>query len=151
MERMRRTWENPTIEAQQFVPQEYCVVCFHYEAQLLCNIANSASGPSGTDSSGMTHQKASCGTSYVIVEFTDGDVNISGYESYNYDDGIHDGAEVDVHDVVIPGITNEGVGVGTRLEGSTWQSTFRNQTWYHNGPAVITAYVLEDPSRPNHS
>mgnify|MGYP006916040587 FL=1 len=36
MERMRRTWENPTIEAQQFVPQENIAGCFTYTADLEC-------------------------------------------------------------------------------------------------------------------
>lgn len=151
MDTTKMTWGNPRLEAQQFMPQEYCVVCFHYEAVVLCNIANNATGNIGYDSNDMPHQKASCGTSYVTVTFTDGSVSYDGYESYNYEDDYHHGAKVDLHDVNIPGITNPGVGVGTELPNATWQSTFQGQTWYHNGPARITEYVLEDPSHPNHS
>jgi hypothetical protein len=146
-------WSSPKTDYQTFVPQEYCELCFYYEAIVLCNIANNASGPIGYDANNMPHQKASCGTSYVTVTFEDGNVTYDGYESYNYEDDYHHGAKVDLHDVNIPGIAtlNPATAVGTTIQGALWQSTFQGQTWHHNGPATITEYILTKPGHPNHS
>lgn len=154
METIRMTWGNPGLEVQQFIPQEYCELCFYYEAELLCNIARQGGpGTQHNDSSGMAHQYDSCGTSYVTVTFENGSVSYEGYESYNYSDGIHDGAKVDLHDVAIPGIYDIDPTSGPlpTIQGATWQSTFRNQTWYHNGPAVIKEWYMTKEGHPNHS
>lgn len=149
----KKTYSKPVLVAERFEPQEYCVVCFSYQAELLCDIARQG-GPGTThnDGAGMPHQYNSCGTSFVTVTFVDGVVNYDGYESYNYDD-THQGAKVDLHDVVIPGIYDIDPTAGPlpTIEGATWQSTFRNQTWNHHGPAVIKSYEMIDRTRPNMS
>ena len=62
---MKRIWDNPKVEVQQFVPQEYCKVCF----DLHCNVPWDGSSATsynpayqgmlqvGTDSGGHRHKR----------------------------------------------------------------------------------------------
>jgi len=151
MRKEKMTWGNPSVDVQQFIPQEFCATCFHYEVELYCSIANN-SGSIGYDSSGLPHNIASCGTSYVTVTIDNGKVTYWGRESYNPDD-IHQGALIEVSNVNIPNIL--GLTETSTFDYGTWTSEIdyggQHLVFNHYGPGKVVVWELTKPGHPNHS
>lgn len=144
-------YSKPLMLVEHFVPQEYCEGCFRYEVELYCSIAND-SGGTGTDSSGLPHQVASCGTSYVTVTVEDGVVTYWGRESYNPDD-IHQGRTIEVTNINIPNILS--LRQDEYFDYGTWTSEidYNNQHYVfnHYGPGLVRVWEMTKPGHPNHS
>ena len=152
MERMRRTWEKPTIEAQQFVPQEYCEYCFQYTIILHCEIGDPANpsrlvvepGHAQSD----VHQYQYCGTNRITVTITDGVPSYVGYENMAHEG---DARPVDVRYVrdVTPDILT--LDEGGKITSAVWQSYWGNTNFNHHGPGEVVSKDMTWPGHPNHS
>lgn len=152
MERMRRTWENPTIEAQQFVPQEYCEYCFEYTIILHCQIGN-PNNPSQMvvepgHAQSDVHQYQYCGTNRITVTITDGVPSYVGYENMAHEG---DARPVDVRYVrdVRPDILT--LNEGGHIDNAVWQSYWGNTNFNHHGPGEVVSKDMTWEGHPNHS
>ena len=152
MEITRKIWGNPMIEAQQFVPQEYCEYCFQYTITLHCEIGN-PSNPSQLvvepgHASSDVHQYQYCGTNRITVTITDGVVTYEGYENMAHEG---DARPVNVRYVrdVTPDILT--LDAGDLITSAVWQSYWNNTNFNQHGPGEVNSKDLTKPGYPNHS
>lgn len=167
MERKRKTWENPRLEAQQFVPSEYCKVCF----SLHCLVAAGAAGYAGSSvnyNGDIVYHEAGSTNNYLVHgKYTHAPNNGHGC---GWDDNqvirIDDSGTISVMEINTPDAIEQDELPAVFVSPTTLTLDFlRNNpgtiiSWNTSGTIGGTLYtyhhkgtaILNDPSKsPNHS
>ena len=148
MNTIKRKWGAPSVDVQEFVPQEYCDACFTYKATLQC-VYGYAYNHSGTGytkwgtEDGLEHG-AACANSYLTVTVENGAVTYAGHEGA-------DKPDVALESVFIPNIENLKEGDVIASPTAHWGSNDGKNGYYHKGGGTVTDWEMTWAGHPMHS